>query len=335
MPRRSNDFQMLISMLTQLLGEDAVEEPKMLIDLVSGEEREVDIYAEGTLAGHIVRLGIECRDHKRKQSVGWVEEMHSKHERLPTNALILVSSSGFTRSAVAKADSYGIKTIMPTQTDSELASEVLASLGVTFTLTATSWSNVMSQVTADLPSAWLENPRAHGVVEDDGQIQFYRSDGSPLVTSRTFNADVLNQFLNQQLAAHPELVVAGNEFDVGVPQLPGPTYEGETLHVYWTADGEEPILVPVVMVALRGTAKIPIPSQAVTFSLSDEIVYNGSNFLTGITGTAGGNHGRLVMGEEVAGQRRFAVDFTVHMPPQQPETLAAPGEQTAEPGPSG
>ena len=33
MPRRSNDFQMLISMLTQLLGEDAVEEPKMLIDL--------------------------------------------------------------------------------------------------------------------------------------------------------------------------------------------------------------------------------------------------------------------------------------------------------------
>jgi hypothetical protein len=63
------------------------------------------------------------------------------------------------------------------------------------------------------------------------------------------------------------------------------------------------------MVALRGTAKIPIPSQAVTFSLSDEIVYDGSNFLTGTTGTAGGNQGRLVMGEEVAGQRRFAVDY--------------------------
>ena len=41
--------------------------------------------------------------------------MHSKHERLPTNLLILVSSSGFTGPAIAKANSYGIKTIAPTQ----------------------------------------------------------------------------------------------------------------------------------------------------------------------------------------------------------------------------
>lgn len=67
MPKRTNDFQKLIRMLTQLLGEGAiVEESKMLTDMVSGEQREVDIYAEGTLAGHTVNIGIECRDHQRK-----------------------------------------------------------------------------------------------------------------------------------------------------------------------------------------------------------------------------------------------------------------------------
>src|ERR1700684_3659641 len=132
MPKRTNDFQRLIRMLTQLLGDDAVvEESKMLTDLVSGEPREVDIYAEGTLAGHTVNIGVECRHHKRKQGLGWVEQMHSKHERLPTNLLILVSSSGFAGSAIARADSYGIKTIAPTQADSDLATEVLASLGMT------------------------------------------------------------------------------------------------------------------------------------------------------------------------------------------------------------
>ncbi|WP_188113003.1 hypothetical protein [Mycobacterium simiae] len=47
MPPRSNDFQRLITMLTELMGRDAVTESTELIDLVSGEPREVDIYAEG------------------------------------------------------------------------------------------------------------------------------------------------------------------------------------------------------------------------------------------------------------------------------------------------
>jgi hypothetical protein len=57
MPKRTNDFQKLIRMLTQLLGDNVVvEESKMLTDLVSGEPRQVDIYAEGTFAGHTVNI---------------------------------------------------------------------------------------------------------------------------------------------------------------------------------------------------------------------------------------------------------------------------------------
>jgi hypothetical protein len=272
MPKRTNDFQKLISMLTQLLGDNAVvEESKMLTDLASGEEREVDVYAEGTFAGHSVNIGIECRDHQRKQGVKWVEQMHSKHERLPTNLLILVSSSGFTSSAIAKANSDGIKTIAPTQVDSDLATEVLASLGVTVWHITDATLSVT--VSANVPTEWLER-NAHAVAQDDGQIPFYRSDGSQLVTAETFNMAAIGQ----HLMAHPELVAGEGvtEFDVEIPPINGPAFKGERLYAYWTADGEQPVLVPVAMAVVRGTVKVL--TQAVTVSPTGEIVYDGNRY---------------------------------------------------------
>lgn len=270
MRKRTNDFQKLIRMLTQLLGDNAVvEESKMLTDLVSGEPREVDIYAEGTFAGHTVNIGIECRGHQRKQGSGWVEQMHSKHERLPTNLLILLSSSGFTGPAIAKANSYGIKTIAPTQADSDFATEVLASLGVT------AWhiTDARLSVSANVPTEWPER-NAHAVAQDDGQILFYRSDGSQLVTSETFNTAAMGQ----HLAAHPELVAGEGEteFDVETTPINEPAFTGERLYAYWTADGEQPVLVPVAMAVVRGTVKVL--TQAVTVSPAGEIVYDGNRY---------------------------------------------------------
>jgi hypothetical protein len=266
MTKRTNDFQKLIRMLTQLLGDNAVvEESKMLADLVSGDPREVDIYAEGTFAGHTVNIGIECRDHKRRQGVGWVEQMHSKHERLPTNLLILVSPRGFTAPAIAKASSYGIKTIALTQADSDLATEVLASLGVT----AWDITDARLSVSANIPTEWLERD-AHAVAQDDGQILFYSSGGSQLVTSETFNMAAMGQ----HLAAHPELVVGEGEteFDVETTPINDPAFKGERLYAYWKADGEQPVLVPVAMALVQGTVKVL--TQAVTVSPTGDIVYD-------------------------------------------------------------
>jgi hypothetical protein len=289
MPKRTNDFQRLIRMLTQLLGDGAVvEESKMLTDLVSGEQREVDIYAEGTLAGQTVNIGIECRDHQRKQGLRWVEQMHSKHERLPTNLLILVSSSGFTGPAIAKGDSYGINTIAPTQADSDLATEVLASLG----MTAWNINDASSSVSANVPTEWLER-NARAVTGDDGQIPFYRSDGSPLVTSETFNMAALGQ----HLAAHPELVAGGTdaEVDVDIPPLHGPAFKGELLYAYWSADGEQPVLVPVATVVVRG--RVEVLTQAVTVGPTGEILYGGNRYQTGTAPMADGQQARIVVAD--------------------------------------
>ena len=85
MPKRTNDFPQLVAMLAGLLGEGAVvEESRMLTEVDSDNEREVDVCIEGMFAGHHTLIGIECRDHKRKQDVTFVEAMHAKHSRLPT-----------------------------------------------------------------------------------------------------------------------------------------------------------------------------------------------------------------------------------------------------------
>ncbi len=81
----------------------------MLLDSITGEKREVDIVAESTVGTYTLLLGIECRDHRRRADVTWIEQMSSKHEHLPTSKLVLWSSSGFTSAAVRKAKQLKIE----------------------------------------------------------------------------------------------------------------------------------------------------------------------------------------------------------------------------------
>jgi Restriction endonuclease len=100
----------------------------MLTDLVSGEQREVDVCAERDVAGDKAIVSIECRDRRRKQGVKWVEQMRGKRDRLPTYVLVLVSSSGFTRTALALAESYGIKAITPRDVTPEFVGQIVNNL---------------------------------------------------------------------------------------------------------------------------------------------------------------------------------------------------------------
>jgi hypothetical protein len=88
-----------------------VTESKMLVDRLTGTEREVDVCIEGVVGGHPVKVCIECRDHERPADVTWVDAMKSKHERLPTNALILASRTGFTSEGQQVAHRYGIEAV--------------------------------------------------------------------------------------------------------------------------------------------------------------------------------------------------------------------------------
>lgn len=51
---------------------------------------------------------VECRIHKKKQNVKWIEELIGRKQSLHADAIIAVSSSGFTPGAIKKAEKYGI-----------------------------------------------------------------------------------------------------------------------------------------------------------------------------------------------------------------------------------
>ena len=130
MPKRSNDFQKLVFILKKHVadGEATVTESKMLIDIVTGKEREVDICIERNIAAHKVIISIECMDHSRPADIGWVEQMKTKHDRLPTNYLALVSKSGFSKEAYKVAKSYGIETIKLEKEIEESAATIIGKL---------------------------------------------------------------------------------------------------------------------------------------------------------------------------------------------------------------
>ena len=69
MPKRSNEFQRLVAMLTMLKSDGAtVHESVEVMEIASQERREVDVVAFGKVAGHQSAVFIECRDWKRCSS---------------------------------------------------------------------------------------------------------------------------------------------------------------------------------------------------------------------------------------------------------------------------
>lgn len=121
MPKRSNTFQRLATLIHERLGQEwKVTESHMFKDFITGEAREVDIVAQSTVASYPLYLSIECRDHARPADILWVEGAAKKHEHLPTSKLVLWSRSGFTKAALVKAEALKITAVSQleaTQTD--------------------------------------------------------------------------------------------------------------------------------------------------------------------------------------------------------------------------
>jgi hypothetical protein len=112
MPKRSNAFQQVVTLLHEQFASDGiVTESKFLPDSRTGKLREVDIVIESQVSEYPILLSVECIDHNRPATVEWIERMSAKHLDLPTDRLVLVSRSGFSREAQRKADALNITTL--------------------------------------------------------------------------------------------------------------------------------------------------------------------------------------------------------------------------------
>ena len=105
MPKRTNPRQQIIALLMKMNEGSGcvVTESKPLHDRQDGSDREVDVVVERQIDRETSTWSYEVVARRRPMDVEWVEAMIAKHEYLPTEKLFLVSWSGFTKGARAKA----------------------------------------------------------------------------------------------------------------------------------------------------------------------------------------------------------------------------------------
>lgn len=113
MPKRTNKFQRLVAFVEQELAAAGVRvtESAELQEYAESSDREVDILIEAEISGHPVRLALECRDHDRAQDKEWIDALIGKYRDLKVDRVIAVSSSGFTKGALQKAEKANIGTL--------------------------------------------------------------------------------------------------------------------------------------------------------------------------------------------------------------------------------
>jgi hypothetical protein len=113
MPKRTNEFQRLIAAIERELAPlgAVVTESKLVKDLRTGTEREVDIAIESTVAQHSIMITIGCRDHGRPADIQWIDALVGKYRDLPVDKVVAVSRSGFSKIATQRAAQVRIATI--------------------------------------------------------------------------------------------------------------------------------------------------------------------------------------------------------------------------------
>lgn len=125
MAREGRLLELLVAQIEKSsLPEDAkLSSPGFLLDKVTGVKREVDILIEYEIGTHPVKIILECRDRNSPQDATWIEQVVGKISDIRVDKAIVVSSSGFTKGALVKAEDKKIET----RTYSEINKEVIES----------------------------------------------------------------------------------------------------------------------------------------------------------------------------------------------------------------
>jgi hypothetical protein len=109
--RPGENLQRLVRALEQATNnapDIQVESPKRLPDKDTGQLREHDVVLTFSLSHHSMVMALECRDRSRKVGVPDVEAFRKKCDRTGVHRAIMVSSKGFTKTALTKAEAMEI-----------------------------------------------------------------------------------------------------------------------------------------------------------------------------------------------------------------------------------
>ena len=134
MTRKSREFELLVSRIESAFKPmgATVTSPDYLVDVETGEEREVDVSVKYQIGTVPVVITIECRDRSRTDDVTCIDGLATKRNSLRIAKTIAVSSSGFSKQALKKARLHGIETRITREIDADDIHQWLAFTHVTY-----------------------------------------------------------------------------------------------------------------------------------------------------------------------------------------------------------
>ena len=105
------EFELLVSRIESAVAPEGatVKSPAFLWDSVAHQQREVDATITYKVGTTPIVIMVECRDRHKIQDVLWIEQLATKQRDLRAAKCVAVTSSGFTRAAVTKAEALGIE----------------------------------------------------------------------------------------------------------------------------------------------------------------------------------------------------------------------------------
>jgi hypothetical protein len=102
-------FEKMITRLEKSLSpESVIKKNDKLIDRITGTLREVDASIRQKIGSSEILIILECRKRNKRADTLWIEQLKSKKEDIGADKVLAVSSIGFTKSALIKAQRYGI-----------------------------------------------------------------------------------------------------------------------------------------------------------------------------------------------------------------------------------
>jgi hypothetical protein len=246
-------------------------------DPVARNLREVDItVVRGQVGGKSVRIGIECTDLGRKATQPWVEQQYGKHSRLKVvDFVVLVSDSGFSKTARAVAGDLGYLAIHPNIAKSELAEALNERFGMGLMLQEIALRRRTFTfgrgVTSDYRSVLYGDELIY--LRSDSSILLRAIDFEKMAAMNEVAQDSINQFQNDPSSFHAN---EGYERDLAV-HLEQPAYNGERIHILMT-DGKSEVLAPVETLDIE--ARVFATNWAKS-NFTETGNYDGSQFATG------------------------------------------------------
>jgi len=108
--KKGKEYELLIEQMYRSLEPNAIiKHDDHIFDRTAEIKRQIDVSIKYQFAGSNHLIIVQVKDYKTRASIGVVEEFIQVIRDVNANKGILICSSGFTRSAINKAKSYGIE----------------------------------------------------------------------------------------------------------------------------------------------------------------------------------------------------------------------------------